>query len=1715
MELLAAGRAARPPPGEEKLQMWDLNKRLESYLSRVKALEEENELLRAQIATLHRSQPEPGAWRAELDRELARAREAVEAAGRSRDRAELERDHLSQELGEAEGRRRQELAAQEEARRRLAEGRRALEEEKRAQIWLRERAAQLEKELQLTAETHQEDVSLLRAALAHARPSPQPAPALQPDPALQLRDLGLDYSQRAAQAWREAAHSYQSQLGRLEDSLAQAQARLTRLSQEKRESCLAAQGLARELEAARARKGELERSAAGQRDRQREELGKLQAHIDSLEQEKESLREQIAALLVDRQNLQQLKMSLGLEVATYRALLDTESLRFKVPSASLQLNFVPRHGESGTEGVRETIQTTLARGRQVSLVSAKLLGSDKTPPPGTTGTRNKLPTTAAPSRTPVGKALKDTPAVAAPRRAEEPIKETKQERGNWDVETSRQVDWPAASSKEGLKGGRGEEVQRAEVSPASLLSTTPPQGSAVPSEVQLQLPAGQSEDNREVVEDKDEQQETVRAADSKEPEDDKPVAELCSQTEAVTHATLTPALLGMAPQALETVDPPQAIAERATSDQPQKAGETEDDAQPDVGEGAPLELTLEMGSLLEPQQASSLPVSHGGLGTQESELERCKEQDGATAELKAGSQEETLEPCIAALQHSSVLLERPPQGALEDPEVSDDDELPTKATEASAGVKDSWAPELMDELTADTRHPESMISSGIEERREESPILPPTPLKEEPLFEEPTAGDAAGPEDPEPQRTLVAEPLGKDSAFEDRLPEDLVTPALQQLFQESHGERVTSECAWEEPLEAAGEPPLKPEEQASPKNGSGNAEGGDEVGQWDNEEADGDDRSAADEGEGESDRLSEHEAGKDHVIWEGKGETKAEDLEETGEKEKAFGDSETAAEYWGEEGSVGRETPEGEPEQMSREEEAILAVEPPSGSDSPAEGKPSDNLNASPEMEPVDSSAEEEESPNASQSWRTDGEELESADGYALENTLADTRSLIQYKSEEAVWDLTTQGSPEEDVESEGPMSDEEGRVGSEFGKEEREEDFQSREADKTENLNIEADEEKSNSKGEEEEGRDDPRGAVQESPLPSEEEEILSEKQTEADNMKGFGEYETLETAGGNISHGEEQDLLRNLEDEAESKEDENGTGQDEGAQITGSGWSEPQEERDREGQEERRTEDPPESVTDSEADKDVQEERPITAEQEAEVQLAEEKEGAKTETAESDPEQEADPQTEMNPQEHAEIHSEEPDVAQTNSDHVHVTEDTEKGMHVEEDSRAKADSDDDNQSDEDSRAKADSDDDNQCDEDSRAKADSDDGNQSDEEAEMKHVHVENVITTQLPSKTEDLTAEEHLDVSSDEENCTEDVKPAPLHQASARSDVDVDVSGALEKTEAAESHPDQSVEEKQEEGQNLSMLTNVDSTEQLSLASELSGTMDTVALARSESEGSCSSDDESPNVSQFSQTFGKGGDALGSFTGGPPDTGATEETEEICAETAPSSALPLYSEGQGGDDFGGKARVESDKPEQEEWEVLENPDPNPWGAVEFHAGSRVAGESIQGFPSLEVAAEDVKSTAQLSGGFPSCPAHEEDLFDVDADEPVTLPTANGDHRGPGDLFRSHVNGNPWSPAEEIEAARGDLLGHDEHRLFQGDLRLDQQPELKSAPPAKKGADERTEADGATEGTQPISAQLGGQPAIKGLLYGSTETEDRRSVDSLEEGDSWSSGEE
>lgn len=271
----------RPPQsytclGQEKHQMLDLNRRLESYLGRVKFLEEENQLLHEEILMLRRNREPQAQQRRALEAALMEARGELERAWREKDKVEVQMGNLSEELRVVGLQRQRVAAARAEAQGRLAESRKELEEERRAQIWLRDKAAQLENELHFQTQSHQEDVSAFKASVAQARPL-QAVPSLHTQTHSQgFCDLGQEYSQRAALAWREASEAYQRQAERLEESLNQAKARLGQITQERRENQMKLQSLAKDLEAARTRKEMLERRAVQQKDRQSQDISQLQ-----------------------------------------------------------------------------------------------------------------------------------------------------------------------------------------------------------------------------------------------------------------------------------------------------------------------------------------------------------------------------------------------------------------------------------------------------------------------------------------------------------------------------------------------------------------------------------------------------------------------------------------------------------------------------------------------------------------------------------------------------------------------------------------------------------------------------------------------------------------------------------------------------------------------------------------------------------------------------------------------------------------------------------------------------------------------------------------------------------------------------------------------------------------------------------------------------------------------------------------------------------------------------------------------------------------------------------------------------------------------------------------------------------------------------------------------------------------------------------------------
>uniref|UniRef100_A0A452RDT3 Nestin n=1 Tax=Ursus americanus TaxID=9643 RepID=A0A452RDT3_URSAM len=125
----------------------------------------------------------------------------------------------------------------------------------------------------------------------------------------------------------------------METSLGQARERLGRAVQGAREGRLELQQLQAERGGLRERRAALEQRLEGRWQERLLATEKFQLTVEALEQEKQGLQSQIAQVLEGRQQLAHLKMSLSLEVATYRTLLEAENSRLQSPGSGSKASF--------------------------------------------------------------------------------------------------------------------------------------------------------------------------------------------------------------------------------------------------------------------------------------------------------------------------------------------------------------------------------------------------------------------------------------------------------------------------------------------------------------------------------------------------------------------------------------------------------------------------------------------------------------------------------------------------------------------------------------------------------------------------------------------------------------------------------------------------------------------------------------------------------------------------------------------------------------------------------------------------------------------------------------------------------------------------------------------------------------------------------------------------------------------------------------------------------------------------------------------------------------------------------------------------------------------------------------------------------------------------------------------------------------------------------
>ncbi|XP_008054726.1 glial fibrillary acidic protein isoform X2 [Carlito syrichta] len=350
----------------ERAEMMELNDRFASYIEKVRFLEQQNKALAAELNQLRAKEPTKLAdvYQAEL-RELRLRLDQLTASSA---RLEVERDNLAQDLGTLRQKFQDETNLRLEAENNLAAYRQEADEATLARLDLERKIESLEEEIRFLRKVHEEEVQELQEQLARQQVHVE-LDVAKPDLTAALREIRTQYEAVASSNMHEAEEWYRSKFADLTDAWA-------RRMGGRRRSLGGAAGVGRGLKPPRGsipQNESLERQMREQEERHAREAVGYQEALARLEEEGQSLKDEMARHLQEYQDLLNVKLALDIEIATYRKLLEGEENRITIPVqtfSNLQIRGVKSTKEGGSHKVTRqlkslTIQVIPIQTRQV------------------------------------------------------------------------------------------------------------------------------------------------------------------------------------------------------------------------------------------------------------------------------------------------------------------------------------------------------------------------------------------------------------------------------------------------------------------------------------------------------------------------------------------------------------------------------------------------------------------------------------------------------------------------------------------------------------------------------------------------------------------------------------------------------------------------------------------------------------------------------------------------------------------------------------------------------------------------------------------------------------------------------------------------------------------------------------------------------------------------------------------------------------------------------------------------------------------------------------------------------------------------------------------------------------------------------------------------------------------------------------------------------
>ncbi|XP_075714350.1 synemin [Rhinoderma darwinii] len=306
--------------GDEKAQLNELNKRLDQYLSRVRQLEGENQVL---VDEIHRLRQERGAeWTENYYDELCQLRRKVEELSVQKCEAELQKDNLWQEIQDLQGLWEQVRSMRLRIDKQLELYKQDLQQAKSNQAALEELYFRLQQECQILQTSQKEELFALRDQALQMPLQITMQEVVRPRLSLMdVQSLALELSE----SWKEAFLVYQKKIQELENTLRLDEVHCLGVDEEVRIQKLHIKELRREYEELLGIQKTLEKELLRMKDKYRLEVEEYQIIIEELEIERQTITITITDRLKDYHDLMQVKTGLNLEVAAYRALLEAES----------------------------------------------------------------------------------------------------------------------------------------------------------------------------------------------------------------------------------------------------------------------------------------------------------------------------------------------------------------------------------------------------------------------------------------------------------------------------------------------------------------------------------------------------------------------------------------------------------------------------------------------------------------------------------------------------------------------------------------------------------------------------------------------------------------------------------------------------------------------------------------------------------------------------------------------------------------------------------------------------------------------------------------------------------------------------------------------------------------------------------------------------------------------------------------------------------------------------------------------------------------------------------------------------------------------------------------------------------------------------------------------------------------------------------------------